>query len=105
MQRLRCWVRPKGGSYLGECLEFGLVVDGQNPSEVIEKLEESIGVYVANISDPTVNHGFIARPSRHYLLKRFIWNLLYTIRKERQTGRGLGSITMFKKDRLIPADG
>src|SRR3989338_10724432 len=51
---LRCYARPEGDQYIGQCLELDLAVQGRSLAEVHQKMEECLESYLQSLDAQNV---------------------------------------------------
>ena len=59
---LRCYARPEGDHYIGQCLELDLAVQGRSLVEVHQKMEECLQCYLESL-DPANVRDLFPRPA------------------------------------------
>ena len=59
---LRCYARPEGDHYIGQCLELDLAVQGNSLAEVRRKMETCLQSYLESLDSQNV-HDLFPRPA------------------------------------------
>lgn len=76
----RLWVRGARGHYVGECLELGIVVEGEDFRETIQALKEAYKAFKSLVATVSKEGGIPEwRPVRFYPLKVLEWELSYRL--------------------------
>lgn len=92
---LRCEIEKRGSNlYVGECLELGVVTQGNTVDECKRNLNEAIEAWIEAAREASGE--IVIRPAPFYGLKKIKFDLLYNI-KLLSAKRGY-----FKTERYVP---
>lgn len=96
---LRCYARPEGQHYIGQCLELDLAVQGDSLPEVRRKMEECLQSYLESLDAENVRDLF-PRPAPLYVwLDYYRIYLLVTLHR---LLRQLGTNVQVFQERIVP---
>lgn len=93
---LRCAVKKKANKlYIGECLELGLVSQGNSERDCKQNLTKTIEVFIKAAQEATTERIAI-RPVPYYSIRRIIFDICYKLNNIKKNNQ------YFKKQVSVP---
>jgi len=96
---LRCYARPEGDHYIGQCLELDLAVQADSLSEVRRKMEECLQSYLESLDAENVRDLFPRPAPLPVWLDYYRVYLLVTVH---HWLRQLGTNVQIFQERIVP---
>ena len=96
---LRCYARPEGEHYIGECLELDLAVQGESLAEVRQKLEVCLQSYLESLDPENVRDLFPRPAPLHVWLDYYRVYLLVTLHRVLHQ---LGTNVQVFQEQIVP---
>ena len=96
---LRCYARPEGDHYIGQCLELDLAVQGDSLPEVRRKMGECLQSYLESLDAENVRDLFPRPAPPHVWLDYYQVYLLVTLHR---VLRQLGSNVQVFQEQIVP---
>ena len=96
---LRCYARPEGHHYVGQCLEVDLAVQADSIPEVRRKMEECLQSYLESLDAENVRDLFPRSAPLHVRLDYYRVCLLVRFHRLR---RGLGRNVQIFQEQIVP---
>ena len=96
---LRCYARPEGDHYVGQCLELDLAVQADSLAEVRRKMEECLQSYLESLDAENVRDLFPRPAPWPVWMDYYRVYLLVTLHR---LVRRLGTNVQVFRERIVP---
>lgn len=96
---LRCYARPEGNHYIGQCLELDLAVQADSIPAIRRKMEECLQSYLESLDAENVRDLFPRSAPLHVWLDYYRVYLLVTLHR---LLRQLGTNVQIFQERIVP---
>ena len=96
---VRCYARPEGDHYIGQCLELDLAVQADSLAEVRRKMEECLQSYLESLDAANVRELFPRPAPPHVWLDYYRVYLLVTLHR---LLRQLGTNVQVFREQIVP---